>query len=175
MATEPKSKASRAEVAERVAEVLRIRLDGAAFHDVVAYAKEKGWNVSERQCGRYLAQADDLLVDRRDKSRKRTIALHIARRESLYARAVNAADYRTALAVLDSTAKMQNLFASERELKDLNAALKEKVREQGNRTTMSMEEAKRIAHLAIGELPKPTTGPPDLQPPPKNVNDQFAE
>ncbi|HXD86513.1 MAG TPA: hypothetical protein VN641_08470, partial [Urbifossiella sp.] len=160
MAAEPKSKASRAEVAERIAEVLRIRLDGAAFHDVVAYAKEKGWNVSERQCGRYLAQADDLLADRRDKSRKRSIALHLARRESLYARAVNAADYRTALAVLDSTAKMQNLFAGERELKELNSALKEKMRERGNHSRISLEEAKRIAHLAIAELPKPPTGPP---------------
>ena len=37
----PKPKASEAEVALRVGEVLRIRLDGAQFHDVVQYAAEK--------------------------------------------------------------------------------------------------------------------------------------
>jgi hypothetical protein len=168
MANEPKSKASRAEVTERVAEVLRIRLDGAAFHDVVAHAKEKGWNVSERQCGRYLAQADDLLAKRRERSRNRSISLHLARREGLFARALNAADYRTALAILDSTAKLQNLFESERQLKDLNAALTEKLRERGNQTCISLEEAKRIAREAIAELPPPLTGPPDLVPPSRN-------
>jgi hypothetical protein len=167
MANEPKSKASRAEVAERVAEVLRIRIDGAQFHDVVAYAKEKGWNVSERQAGRYLAQADELLAKRRERSRNRSIGLHLARREGLYARALNAADYRTALAVLDSTAKLQNLFESERQLKDLNAALTEKLRERG-KSGITLEEAKRIARQAIAELPPPLVGPPDSVPPPRS-------
>jgi hypothetical protein len=38
------------------------------------------------------------------------LALHFARRDSLYARAINAADYRTALAVLSDTAKLQGLY-----------------------------------------------------------------
>lgn len=58
----PKGKASRTEVAARVDEVLRIRLDSAQFHDVVEYAKEKGWNVSLRQLARYIRKADELLV-----------------------------------------------------------------------------------------------------------------
>src|SRR5262245_19750837 len=105
MPTGSKSKASRAEVAMRVAEVLRIRLDGAAFHDVVEYAKVQGWNVSERQCGRYLERADELLAARLTKKRSRNINMHLARCETLYARAVNAADYRTALAIVMELAK----------------------------------------------------------------------
>lgn len=100
MGEKAKNKASRAEVAARVVEVLRIRLDGAAFHDMVEFAKEKEWNVSERQCGRYLEKADELLAARQSKNRSRIINLHIARCEALYARSVNSADYRTALAVL---------------------------------------------------------------------------
>src|SRR3954470_24687399 len=94
------AKATNAEIALRVEEVLRIRLDGAQYHDILQYAAEKGWGLRERQIREYMARDDDLLVERRERSRKRVIALHVARRESLIARAVNAGDYRTALAIL---------------------------------------------------------------------------
>src|SRR5439155_9084172 len=103
----PKPKASEAEVALRVGEVLRIRLDGAQFHDVVQYVAEKGWGLQERQVRNYIRRADDLLVEREDGSRKRTIARHLAQRQALFARAVNAADLRTALAVLTDEAKLR--------------------------------------------------------------------
>jgi hypothetical protein len=111
-------KAEAAEIAARVDEVFRIRLDGAQFHDVVEYAREKGWDVKERQLRKYIARADELLVERRDKNRKQVIARHLAQRQALYARALNAADYRTALAILDSDAKLRGLFP-EKELKEL--------------------------------------------------------
>ena len=115
----PRAKSSVAEVALRVEEVLRIRLDGAQYHDVVQYAAEKGWGLKERQVATYIRRADDLLVERQDKSRKRAIARHLARREALFARCVNAADYRTALAVLTDLAKLQGLYPDSRELKEL--------------------------------------------------------
>lgn len=114
-----KSKATKPEVAGRVNEILRIRLDGAAFHDCVTYAEEQKWNVSERQVGRYIAAADGLLVDRMERSRKRLMARAVAMREALAGRAINAADYRTALAVLDSLAKLQNLFTAAGDVKEL--------------------------------------------------------
>ena len=43
------AKATNAEIALRVEEVLRIRLDGAQFHDIVQYAAEKEWGLKERQ------------------------------------------------------------------------------------------------------------------------------
>jgi hypothetical protein len=118
-AASPKSNATQAEVAARVEEVLRIRLDGAQFHDVVQYASEKGWGVSPRQVGNYIRRADDLLVERQDHSRRRLIARHLAQRAALYARAVNAADYRTALAVLQDEAKLRGLYVSDREYREV--------------------------------------------------------
>lgn len=107
-----------AEVARRVEAVLRIRLDGAQHHDIVAYAEEQKWGVSDRQVRTYIRRADALLVERRDTSRRRLVARHIAQRESLFARAVNGADYRTALAVADSLSKLQGLFTDSRDLKE---------------------------------------------------------
>ena len=104
------AKATAAEVALRVEEVLRIVLDGAQYHDVLQYAAEKGWDLKERQVREYMSRASDLLVERQEKKRKRLVALHLARRDALYARAVNAADYRTALAVLSDAAKLQGLY-----------------------------------------------------------------
>ena len=112
-------KADTAAVALRVEEVLRIRLDGAQFHDVVQYAAENEWGVRDRQLRTYLRRADDLLVERQDTGRRRVIARHLAQRMALYARAVNAADYRTALAVLADEAKLRGLYASDKELREL--------------------------------------------------------
>lgn len=114
-----KERADALEVAKRVEEVLRIRLDGAQHHDVLEYAASKGWNVTDRQVRNYLARADALLVKRRESSRKKLLARHCAQRESLFARAVNAADLRTALAVVDSLAKLQGLFTDARDLREL--------------------------------------------------------
>ena len=118
-------KSSKAELAARVDEVLRIRLDGAQFHDIVQYASEKGWGVSDRQLWTYLRRADDLLVERQERKRKRLVARHLAQREALYARAVNAADYRTALAVLTDSAKLQELYTSERDLRELRRTFRD--------------------------------------------------
>jgi hypothetical protein len=98
----------------RTEEVLRIRLDGAQFHDILQYAAEKGWGLEERQIRTYMSRADDLLVERLENDRKKLIASHHARRESLYARAVNAADYRTALSILMDEAKLRGLYPSEK-------------------------------------------------------------
>ncbi len=109
-----KPKSDNTTVAARVEEILRIRLDGAQFHDIVQYVTEKGWDITERHVRNYIRKADNLLVERHDRNRKRAIAQHHARRESLYARSVNAADYRTALAVLADLAKIRGLYAPDK-------------------------------------------------------------
>ncbi len=104
------AKATKAEVAQRIEEVLQIRLDGAEFHDVLQYASEKQWNVGERQLWHYIKASDVRLVKRLEKDRGRLLARHIAQRRSLYARALNAADYRTCLAVAKDEAELQGLY-----------------------------------------------------------------
>lgn len=131
-ASPPKpKKATNAVVLQRVEEVLAIRLDGAQLHDIRRYASENGWGVSDRQLERYIEKADQVLVERRHKRWNRMKALHLARREALYARALQAADLRTALAVLQDMAKLQDLYLDqqevtrlERELKELEAVVK---------------------------------------------------
>jgi hypothetical protein len=111
-------KSDNAEVLKRVEEVLRIRLDGAQFHDIREYAVEKQWNVSDTQLRRYIQRADELLVQRQDKSRKQVIARHLSQRQALFARALKAGDYRTALAILADEAKLRGLYP-EKEIKEL--------------------------------------------------------
>jgi hypothetical protein len=103
-------KATKAVVAQRVDAVLRIRIDGAQFHDIVQYAAEQQWGVGERQLWNYVAAADALLVARQEKDRDKLFARHVAQRQALVARAVNAADYRTALAALKDEAELLGLY-----------------------------------------------------------------
>ena len=112
-------KATNAVILQRVEEVLVIRLDGAQLHDIRRYASENNWGVSDRQLERYIEKADRLLIERRQKKWGRMKAMHLARREALYAWALQAADYRTALAVLQDLAKLQDLYMDQTEIRHL--------------------------------------------------------
>jgi hypothetical protein len=153
-------KSDKAEIAKRVEEVLRIRLDGAQFHDIVQFAAEKGWGVNERQLRNYIARADALLVERQDKSRKKVVARHLAQRTALYARALNAADYRTALAILDSDAKLRGLYPEKdiRELVKLAAAQGQRIEE--------LERRLADAHTTPATAAPPPPGRTETGPPP---------
>ena len=111
-------KSDNTELLKRVEAVLRIRLDGAQFHDIREYAVEMAWGVSDTQLRRYVQKADARLVERQDKSRKQLVARRLAQRDALFARCVNAADYRTALAILDSADKLRGLYP-EKEVREL--------------------------------------------------------
>lgn len=110
--------------AARVAEVLAVRLDGAQVHDVVAYAASKGWGLTEAAAADLVARADALLVRRLDRNRDRALARHVAQRETLFARAVNAADFRTALAVLQDLGKLQAIYP-DRQLEEARLVIRE--------------------------------------------------
>lgn len=121
-----KTKATKATVARRVEEVLRIRLDGAEFWDVRESAREKeaeqgsAWQLaqgdnplSDGQLWRYIGRADKLITESCRASRKRLLRRHLAQRRNLFAKAVNQGDIRAALACLDSEAKLTGLFDDE--------------------------------------------------------------
>ena len=153
MARAKKKKSDNAEIRRRVEEVLRIRLDGAQFHDIVQFGSEKGWGVTDRQIRKYIARADGLLVERLEKKRKRVIARRLSQREALFARAVNAADYRTALAILTDMDKLQGHYTSDRDIRDilkLAAVQEERIRHLEN----------RLAHRQSTAEPTPPSGPP---------------
>ena len=98
------------EVAKRIDEVLAIRLGGAQRHEVLQFASEQGWGLTDRQIDTYIRKADDLAIEQQEKSRRRLLGMHRAKRGALYARAINASDHGTALRVLDSEAKLLGLF-----------------------------------------------------------------
>ena len=101
-------KATDAVVLRRVEEVLAIRLAGAQLRDIRSCVSETGWGVSDPQLEGYIEKADQLLVERRQKKWERLTAPHLAWRESLYARALCATDFRSALVVLQDSAKLQD-------------------------------------------------------------------
>src|SRR5262245_13651473 len=100
------NKATRAEIAARVEAVLKIRILGGDFEDLRQYASgdesevRAPWDVSERQLWRYIAASDELLEQRAEGDRKRLVRRHLAQRRAIYARAMEAGDWRAALAVL---------------------------------------------------------------------------
>jgi hypothetical protein len=116
-------KATKAVVARRIEEVLRIRLDGAEFWDVREYAREKeheqgsAWELkdgakalSDGTLWRYIGRADKLIAESCRASTKKLTRRHLAQRRNLYAKAVLAGDYRTALAALRDEAEMLGLY-----------------------------------------------------------------
>src|SRR5262249_40060865 len=100
-------KATRAIMLLRVTEIVRIRLDGAQTYDVSEYVGEKEredgspWHLAEgepplsrRQIERYVQKADRLIAAAVVTDARAALVTHLARRESLYAKAVAAGDYR---------------------------------------------------------------------------------
>jgi hypothetical protein len=122
-----KHKPTKAQVSQRVDEILRIRLDGAALIDVREYVREaeardgSPWKLdegqkplSDSQLWRYIARADKLMTEECRADREKLLGRHLAQRRNLYAKAVLAGDYRAALAAADSEAKLLNLFPATR-------------------------------------------------------------
>jgi hypothetical protein len=103
-------RSSKAEVMKRVEQVLQIRLQGAERHDVLRFASENGWAVSERQVENYIRQADDLLAASLEQDRAKLLNRHHAARRALLARALQVGDVRTALAVLRDEAELLALY-----------------------------------------------------------------
>jgi hypothetical protein len=129
-------KATKAEIANRVEEVLQVRLAGGGLAEIVRYAADQGWNVHERQLQTYIQRADELLAQSLEKDRGKLLALHLAQRRLLLNKTLEVGDYRTALAVLKDSADLQDLYP----------AAKVKV------DTKNLDEAidRELAHLAAG-------------------------
>ncbi len=118
-------KSTQAVVAQRVAKVLEIRLAGAQFHDIKQYAAEndpatgRPWGVSDRQLWNYIAQAGRQLKDNLDKQQGHLLALHLSKRQALYAQALQTGDLRTALAALKDETELLNLYPGKLSVKDV--------------------------------------------------------
>jgi hypothetical protein len=109
-------KSTRAEVQSRVEAVFKLRLGGAEFADIREYAAapEQSWNVSDTQLWRYIRAADNLVRERFDARADHLLNRHILQRRQLYAHAMGAWDFSTALRVLQDEAKLEGLYPPEK-------------------------------------------------------------
>ncbi len=123
MAKKAKPKATDLVVQARIDEFVNLRLGGSELWDLMQYvaerAKEAGsvWvpqegqePLKERQIRYYIAKADALIRKSTAGKREQHIKTHLARRRYLYGRATQAGDLRTALACIDSEAKLLGIY-----------------------------------------------------------------
>lgn len=116
-------KPTKATLQKRLEEILELRLSGATFFDARRYlaekeaASEEPWSipdggrpVSERTLWRYFQQTDRMIAESCRESRKRLLRWHRAKRNRLFSRCVEQADYRAALACLADEAKLLGLY-----------------------------------------------------------------
>jgi hypothetical protein len=119
-------KADKATVRARVEDIARVILDGIMPFQISPYVSEMeaqgaspwavpdgGSPLSSRQVRRYARWAERLIALTARTGREKSLRNHKARRQSLYARAVNKGDERTALAILADLAKLEGLYPSE--------------------------------------------------------------
>ncbi len=128
-------KADGATIDGRIDEIIAIRNDGASFIQVQQYSAAHAWGgepgagLSERQLWVYWTRASKRIKEHQEKNRALFLAEHLSQRTNLYARAVNAADLRTALAILDSKARLQGLLIDSKELRELAKLLAEQTKQ----------------------------------------------
>ena len=165
-------KASRAEVAKRVKVVLDLRLGGAGRHEIRQYSATMGWGLKPRQVDEYIHRADVMLVEEQKTNRKMVFALHLARREYLYAKAVDAGKLQTALNILDSDAKLRGLYPNKdsKKLMMMVKDLSRKIDELSDRLRAYLQH-----QPSPPEMPQPAPEPIHLQyPEPVELVDQDA-
>jgi hypothetical protein len=63
---------------------------------------------------RYISRADKLIAESCRSSRKKLLRRHLAQRRNLFAKAILAGDYRTALAVARDEAELQGLYPAKK-------------------------------------------------------------
>jgi hypothetical protein len=108
----PLMKSTKAVVRQRVEEVFRLRIEGAELFDIREYANapERNWQLSDSQLRRYISRADALCEKLFDAKAAHLLSRHLLQRRTLYAHALRAGDYGTALRVLLDEAKLESIY-----------------------------------------------------------------
>src|SRR5207248_2080785 len=123
---------------------------GAEFADIREYANapERGWAVSDSQLWRYVRAADAQCKRHFDAKADHLLPRHLLQRRQLYAHAMSAGDFRTALAVLKDEAQLEGLYPLDqlklREAEEFErrlADLEERVAEQGKDSNRGVGKA----------------------------------
>jgi hypothetical protein len=171
-------KATAAQIAARVEELLRIRLDGAELWDIREYVREKVaakdpvWGdklPSDSQLYRYLEKVDEQIADSCRDSRRKLIRRHLAQRRNLYAKAVSQGDLRTALAVARDEAELQALYPD----KDAEATKRIASLEKELHEIRNLQAARLVGGGNAGTSPEPPAS--DATPAPGPVGPPVSD
>lgn len=103
--------AGRAEIEKRVAEVVQLLLERKNRTEIVTFCAEN-WGIEARQADEYISRAEKRVTAANGEALFFRVGKEILYRESLYAQAMDAQDYRLALAVRQDIAKMAGLYAT---------------------------------------------------------------
>jgi hypothetical protein len=105
-------RSSKVETERRVEQVYKMLLGGATFPDIREFgcAPEQQWDVSDTQIRRYMTAAHQLIRERFEAKADYSFNRHMLRREQLFAHAMGAGDFGTALRVLQDEAKLEGLY-----------------------------------------------------------------
>lgn len=104
------NKATAGQVAKRTHEVKLLILSGAARYEIIRYASENRWRLTDRQIDTYIARASDMIHQELEPENKQALELSLSRHRMLFSRALEQGDVRTALAVLASEARLRRLI-----------------------------------------------------------------
>lgn len=164
------NRASDATIELRVQAILQIILDGAESWDILQYvaqkqeAKEPPWNdnpVKERQIREYITRAKERIVAAGAENDADLLRHHMAKRRNLYARAVQAGDNRTALAILSDMARLQDLYPAAKEKHEHTGELKIRIEADddfyNNAERLAENTGNRLASPAPDAPPAPGT------------------
>ena len=103
-------KSTKAVVAQRVHEVLALRIEGAELPAILAYVEAEEWGVSEATVLYYIAKSDAILGCRLEKDRERLLQRQVDYRRLLLSKALAKHDLFVALQVLKDEAKLAGLY-----------------------------------------------------------------
>ena len=143
----PSARATAAEVELRVGKVFDLLLNGACFGDIQQFAGINGWNLTESPLRVYIARATALIREHRERDRENLIAQHLAMRGRLYAIAVQNGEVRAALAILQDSATLENLYPP----KQTTTAVTVSQQPQPDRTPLTDAEVDAIIKRSVGE------------------------
>jgi hypothetical protein len=104
-------KSTKATVALRVNEVIKLLIAGARFADMRRFATSQDWRVSDRQIHRYLKDAREQLAAATMHRRREKLGLHMARLEAIFARALKADNLELVRRILKDIADAQGIDA----------------------------------------------------------------
>lgn len=107
----PRKRATNAEAARRVNEVYALMVSGARREAIIAHAEKKAWDVRARQIDKYIERARRQMEIDTTAERDQRLTNARARLDALYAKAMIATDFRTALAVQREINQLESLYA----------------------------------------------------------------